>query len=121
MRRRNVMTSNSLAIRRHQKFNLELIRVLVGDGFSRRKAREISFHMLDWRRELEALHALYQDIEKKNDVQILSTVRSFLSHAPHHLNAAKFLYGFGAPSDLFQLGFNVKRSMGRRRAVSSAG
>ena len=75
------------------------------EGYSRRKAHDTAFHLLDWLDELDELHRLYRHIQGQSDRHVRDVVTRFLVHAPHHINAAKFLYKLGGPKDVFRLGF----------------
>jgi len=90
---------------RSAKLIARLEQVFRQEGYSKGKAYDLAFHMVDWVKDFDALHMLYSRIDKRTDKQILDTVVDFLVHAPHHVNAAKFLYGLGAPEDVFDLGF----------------
>ena len=89
---------------RYNEVFKRLQRALVSDGLSERKARDIAFHMLDWLKDLDALHRIYRRITGMTDREVCGVVTGFLVHAAHHIDAAKFLYGLGAPSDLFNIG-----------------
>lgn len=82
-----------------------LERVLRREGFSKRKSFDITFHMLDWLYDLDTLYRLYRRMDNQTNQEINETIGDFLVHVPHHINAAKFLYGLGEPEDVFHLGF----------------
>ena len=101
---------------RHAQLRCRFERALAKEGYGRQRATDIAFHLLDWMEQLEALHRLYQHADAQSDCEILVALIDFMVHAPHHINAAKFLIGLGAPDDVFGLGFDEERR--RKRAVS---
>lgn len=77
---------------------------LAEEGLSPERAHDVAFHMLDWRKELNALHELYSNIDDKPAEEIRKVLIDFLTHAPAHVNAARFLYELGGVEDVFELG-----------------
>ena len=92
-------------LKQYAKLALTLERALRREGYSRRKAHDIAFHLLDWMSELDTLYRLFNQSRKPSDPEIRKAVTDFLVHAPQHINAAKFLYGLGSPEDMFGLGY----------------
>lgn len=65
---------------------------------------DIGFHMTDWLTDLDELRDLYLRISSATDEEITSLLFKFLSHVPHHLNAAAKLSGLGPVTDVFGVG-----------------
>jgi hypothetical protein len=102
--------------RRFIRLRRKLEEVFRAEGYSGRKASDLAFHMLDWLEDREDLWTLYRNLGRRDHEQILDCIIGFLVHAPHHLDAAKYLAGLGPPEDVFKLGFF--RVRGRRRKKS---
>ena len=96
-------------VNRHKKLALKLQQAFHRQGYSKRKARDIVFHLLDWLNELDALHRLFLRGGRLTQNDIGETILAFLLHAPHHINAAAFLCDLGGPEDVFELGFKAKK------------
>jgi predicted metallopeptidase len=60
--------------------------------------------MTDWKKDLERLHGLYENIERLSDEEITKVVIAFLAHVPNHIAAAKKLVGLGPIEDIFKVG-----------------
>ncbi|MGB7208898.1 MAG: hypothetical protein WBD27_09590 [Pyrinomonadaceae bacterium] len=67
-------------------------------------AHDIGFHMTDWLYNIKDLQEIYSSIDELNDDAIQAFVYKFLSHVPHHLNAARKLSGMGKVEDVFEVG-----------------
>lgn len=65
---------------------------------------DIAFHMTDWKKDLDRLVNLYNNIESSNDSEIQEVIIRFLAHAPNHIAAAKKLAGLGPIEDVFEVG-----------------
>ncbi|MCP4372736.1 MAG: hypothetical protein GY797_32200 [Deltaproteobacteria bacterium] len=90
-----------------------LKRAFENEGQSSRLSHDMAFHMLDWLPELKQLFDLFNEIEIKENGEIIKTITNFLIHAPEHINAAKFIYGLGEVEDVFDLGVVKKRENGK--------
>ena len=60
--------------------------------------------MTDWKKDLDRLVNLYNNIESSNDSEIQEVIIRFLAHAPNHIAAAKKLIGLGPIEDVFDVG-----------------
>jgi hypothetical protein len=100
--------------RRYVKLKTRLEGALRADGYSQRKAHDIAFHMLDWLEDLDLLWTLYRNVDRRTHKEICNSIFYFLTHAPHHLDAAKYLIGLGEPQDVFKLGFFRKAAKRKR-------
>ncbi len=73
-------------------------------GLGDQDSFDVAFHMMDWINDLKRLWAFYENPNSLEVGQIDELLYQFLSHAPHHLAAAKKLYcGIGV-SDVFDIG-----------------
>jgi len=100
--------------RRFIKLRKKLEEAFHAEAYSKGKSSDLAFHMLDWLEDLEDLWGLYRNIDRKTHKEIHDFVFGFLTHAPHHLDAAKYLAGLGPPEDVFKLGFFRVRGRGRK-------
>lgn len=81
-----------------------IAQALIEDGKEEKRADDIGFHMTDWLDDLERLHELFNEIDKRNNDEIAKLIYQFLAHAPNHLVAAYKLVGYGPIEDIFNLG-----------------
>ncbi|MFA5010666.1 MAG: hypothetical protein WC644_01820 [Ignavibacteria bacterium] len=72
-----------------------------GKKFSKKKARDIVFHMRDWIFEFMELVSYYKNPGNFSEDEISVILMNFLIHAPAHIAAAKKLYTGEALSDVF--------------------
>lgn len=79
-------------------------RALVSLGIEEERAREVAFHMTDWKADLDELAAVWEDPEAFDDEQVTDVVYGFLIHVPNHVNAAKKLLELGPVEDIFGVG-----------------
>jgi hypothetical protein len=66
--------------------------------------RDIGFHMADWLDEYEQLGRVFDMSQNLSNEEIQEIIGRFLIHAPHHINAAKKLSGYGPTEDVFGVG-----------------
>jgi hypothetical protein len=79
-------------------------RALVSLGVEEAKAKEVAFHMTDWRADLEEWAGVWADPERFNDEQLTDIIYGFLAHVPNHVAAAKKLLELGPVEDIFGVG-----------------
>ncbi len=82
----------------------DIARAVQDSLISAEVAREIAFHMTDWRYNLEMLIKLYDENLSLSDEEINSIVLEFLAHVPNHVAAAMKLIGYGPIEDIFEVG-----------------
>lgn len=69
-----------------------------------KSAKEIGFHMTDWKHDLELVLRLYEEGQELSSEEISATVHQFLAHVPNHIAAARKLIGYGPIEDIFGVG-----------------
>lgn len=71
-------------------------------GMARAQCEEAAFHLTDWRDDLEALHALYNQPGEYDPGALYEIVQAFLIHAPPHtMRASEILLGW-EPENIFR-------------------
>jgi hypothetical protein len=73
-------------------------------GVPAETARDIAFHMTDWRRDLEAVTKIWEQADQMSDDEITELVHAFLVHVPEHVAAAAKLSDCGSIRDIFDVG-----------------
>ena len=81
-----------------------LTRALVAGGVPEAKARDAAFHMTDWKADMDEWAAVWANPDGLDDEELRRVVYRFLTHVPHHVNAAKKLLGLGPVEDVFGVG-----------------
>jgi hypothetical protein len=79
-------------------------RALVSLGINEATARDVAFHMSDWKGDLDEWAAVWEDPGKFDDEQLTDIIYGFLIHVPNHINAAKKLLELGPVEDVFGVG-----------------
>ncbi len=79
-------------------------RAFIKDGVKPRIARDIAFHMTDWKQELDTLSHIWRGTDKLQARQLVMFISGFLAHVPNHIAAAKKLAGLGPVADIFDVG-----------------
>lgn len=73
-------------------------------GIPADSARDIAFHMTDWRSDLEAMIKIWEQADRMSDDEISELLYAFLVHVPEHVAAAAKLSGCGSIQDTFNVG-----------------
>jgi len=73
-------------------------------GVPTETARDIAFHMTDWRSDLEAMTKIWEQADQMSDDEITELVHTFLVHVPEHVAAAAKLSDCGSIRDIFDVG-----------------
>ena len=73
-------------------------------GVSVGTARDIAFHMTDWRSDLEAITKIWEQADQLSEDKITELVYAFLVHVPEHVAAAAKLSDCGSIRDIFDVG-----------------
>ena len=79
-------------------------RSLISIGIDAERAREVAFHMTDWKTDLDEWAAVWESPDAFDDEQLTDVVYGFLIHVPNHVNAAKKLLNLGPIEDIFGVG-----------------
>ena len=79
-------------------------RALVAIGINEGTAKDVAFHMSDWKTDLDEWAAVWKDPEAFDDEQLTDVIYKFLVHVPNHVNAAKRLLELGPVEDIFGVG-----------------
>lgn len=92
------------AMHPQRELSSKIVRALSETSFNEDTAHEIAFHMLDWYAELKPLIQFYENPDSFSSEEIEEILRDLLTHAPHHVAAAK-LHMTGSPvRDVFEIG-----------------
>jgi len=73
-------------------------------GISADSARDIAFHLTDWRSNLEAMTKIWEQADRMSDNEITELLYAFLTHVPEHVAAATKLSDCGSIRDIFEVG-----------------
>jgi hypothetical protein len=79
-------------------------RALVSLGIPEAKAKDVAFHMSDWKDDLDAWAAVWEAPGGFDDEKLTDIIYGFLIHVPNHINAAKKLLELGPVEDVFGVG-----------------
>ena len=82
---------------------VERIRGAIGSDFSSQVARDIAFHVTDWKLDAAFIVALHLFPERFTAQEIKEGVTNLIVHAPNHLAAAAKLAGYPV-ADVFGVG-----------------
>ena len=87
-----------------EQVNMKLTGVLAALVDNEAVAKEIAFHITDWKENLVDLVEIYDLEERLSNEQIEQIIIRFLAHVPNHVAAAKKLIGLGPVEDVFDVG-----------------
>ena len=79
-------------------------RALVAIGIDEAKAKDVAFHMSDWKTDLDEWAAVWENPDAFDDERLTDIIYGFLIHVPNHVNAAKKLLELGPVEDIFGVG-----------------
>ncbi len=77
--------------------------IVLADTLDEAVAKEIAFHLTDWKEDLDGFVEIYEREEFLSDEQISKIIFRFLAHVPNHVAAAKKLIGLGPIEDVFDV------------------
>jgi len=79
-------------------------RALVSLGIDEKRAKDVAFHMSDWKIDLDEWAAVWENPDAFDDEKLTDVIYGFLIHVPNHVNAAKKLLELGPIEDIFGVG-----------------
>jgi hypothetical protein len=91
-------------LKSEKQTEIQIAKALKANLDQERIAREIAFHMTDWRSNLLELIKIYDESEDLSNDEIYKILLKFLAHVPDHVAAAKKLIGMGPIKDIFNVG-----------------